>query len=892
MLDAANTPVTTTVHRKDYKPPAYLVDTVELNFNLGEQRSTVQNKMRLRRNPESAREENNLHLFGIELKLEEIQLNGCTLDEQEYSLVEDGLNIHAVPDEFELKMTTTLYPQKNTKLMGLYKSAGNFCTQCEAQGFRKITYFPDRPDVLSIYTVSIIADKARYPVLLANGNRVNSGDLNDGRHFAKWHDPFPKPSYLFALVAGDLAMITDTFITHSGREITLEIYSEAHNIDQCDYALASLKKSMRWDEQVYGLEYDLDIYMIVAVDDFNMGAMENKGLNIFNTKYVLADHQTATDSDYLGVESVIAHEYFHNWSGNRVTCRDWFQLSLKEGFTVYRDQEFSADMHSRGVKRVEDVNILRTYQFREDAGPMAHPVRPESYQEINNFYTLTVYNKGAEVVRMIAQIVGRQGFRRGSDLYFSRHDGQAVTIEDFITAMEQANDVDLRHFRRWYSQAGTPRIEVIESYDHLNARYILDLQQACGPSPGQKKKLPFHIPVRMGLLDSSGNPLMIHSTSEGVQIAENGDEAVLHFKTEQQQFVFEKVAERPVCSLLRGFSAPVNIEFAQPQSALIFLMAKDSDPFNKWDAAQTMMSDELLRLISQVQEEKILVLNRAIIDVVGAILAGQINDKALTALVLTPPGEIYLSSLLKIIDPTAIHQARQFLMKTLALTHKDAWVDLYNRLADSDDYVVDEEHIGRRSLRQLCLDYLITIDDEFGWALATGQYYEANNMTQRLGGFKSLLHTSSPGRQTLVDDFYANYRDHALAMDKWLMVQAAVPRPETLNNIRELEEKSVFDRKNPNKLRSLVGTFVSQNPVCFHAQDGSGYSYLADWLLELDSVNPQVAARLAGSFNSWRSYDPDRQMLMKSSLEKIQATSGLSNDVKEIVSKALAMPAS
>ena len=891
MLDAASTPVTVTVQRKDYEPPAYLLNSVELNFDLGEQHTVVQSKMLVQRNPQSADRDNNLFLFGSELQLEEIKLNGSTVERDHYSIDGSGLSIMAVPDKFELEITTIIYPQKNTKLMGLYKSAGNFCTQCEAEGFRKITFFPDRPDVLSVYTVTLYADRARYPVLLANGNRVEKGNLDDGRHFAKWHDPFPKPSYLFALVAGDLDMISDTFTTQSGREIALEIYSEAHNINQCGYALESLKKSMRWDEQVYGLEYDLDIYMIVAVDDFNMGAMENKGLNVFNTKYVLADKCTATDTDFLGVESVIAHEYFHNWSGNRVTCRDWFQLSLKEGFTVYRDQEFSADMHSRGLKRIEDVNVMRTYQFREDAGPMAHPVRPESYLEINNFYTLTVYNKGAEVVRMIAEIVGRQGFRKGSDLYFSRHDGQAVTIEDFVMAMEQANDVDLKQFRRWYSQAGTPRIEVIETYDETNAHYILELKQTCPPTPGQTDKLPFHIPVRIGLLNSSGDALALISSSDGVQISENNREAVLHLIGEHQQFVFEQLTEKPVCSFLRGFSAPVNVQFNQPEAALIFLMANDTDPFNKWDAAQSLMSTELLRLIKLLQDgNNIVALKPALIEVVGTIMAGKINDASLTALVLTPPSEIYLSSLLNVIDPTAIHQARQLMIKTLAVAHRDAWIQLYSSLDDSDDYFVGEEQVGRRSLRQLCLDYLISIDDEFGWELARKQYYSADNMTQRLGGFKSLLHSSSPDKQVLVDDFFERYCDHALAMDKWLMVQAVVPGPQTLDNVRALEKKTVFDRRNPNKLRSLVGTFVSQNPLCFHAEDGSGYAYLTHWLIELDPVNPQVAARLAGSFNSWRSYDASRQKLMKLSLEKIQATKNLSNDVREIVSKALESP--
>lgn len=891
MLDAANTPVTATVRRQDYQPPAYLVNSIELKFELGERHTVVHNKMSVQRNPVVAESSSPFFLHGSDLTPEKITMAGRVLQSRDYGIDESGLTIATVKDAFEIEITTIIFPQKNSTLMGLYKSSGNFCTQCEAQGFRKITFFPDRPDVLSIFTVTIVAEKARYPVLLSNGNRIETGDLDGGRHYAIWHDPFPKPSYLFALVAGDLAMITDSFTTASGRDITLEIYSESHNINQCDYALESLKKSMRWDEQVYGLEYDLELYMIVAVDDFNMGAMENKGLNVFNTKYVLADKETATDADFLGVESVIAHEYFHNWSGNRVTCRDWFQLSLKEGFTVYRDQEFSADMHSRGVKRIEDVNVMRTYQFREDAGPMAHPVRPESYQEINNFYTLTVYNKGAEVVRMIEEIVGSEGFRRGSDLYFSTHDGEAVTIEDFVRAMEQANDTDLLQFRRWYAQAGTPRIHVVENFDESKQQYTLELKQSCSPTPGQKVKDPFHIPVRIGLLDSDGKAVSIHSDSEGVQPGVSQIETVLNLKSGQQTFVFQQIKEKPVCSFLRRFSAPVSVQFTRPESELIFLMAHDTDPFNKWDAAQSIMSNELLRLIADYQEHKALVVRPELTQVFGDILKGDIEDRSLTALVLTPPSEIYLSGLMKTIDPTAIHQARRLLIRHLAEAHKQAWTEIYHSLDKKVDYVVDQENVGRRSLRQLCLDFLMSIDDPCGWDLAKRQYQSANNMTQRLGAFKSLLHSSSPDRQLLIDDFYTRYREHALAMDKWLMAQAVVPAEDTLANVRALEKKSVFDRRNPNKLRSLVGAFVSQNPVCFHAPDGSGYVYLTDWLLELDAINPQVAARLAGSFNSWRSYDDARQLLMKASLEKIQSTSGLSNDVSEIVTKALDMHA-
>ena len=886
MLDTAATPVSTTIYRKDYQPPSYLVDAIELTFELGEEQTKVTSKMQVSRNPE-AEQTNKLILDGDGLIPEKISLDGSQLDTSDYHYDDISLTINQATESFELEIITLIQPQENTKLMGLYKSSGNFCTQCEAQGFRKITFFPDRPDVLTTYTVTIYADKNKYPVLLSNGNRVDSGEQDNGLHWVRWHDPFPKPSYLFALVAGDLEKISDTYTTASDREVLLEIYSEAHNIDQCDFAMESLKKSMRWDEEVYGLEYDLDIYMVVAVDDFNMGAMENKGLNIFNTKYVLAHSDTATDNDFLGVESVIAHEYFHNWSGNRVTCRDWFQLSLKEGFTVYRDQEFSADMHSRGVKRVEDVNILRTYQFREDSGPMAHPVRPESYQQINNFYTLTVYNKGAEVVRMLATIIGKQGFRKGSDLYFQRHDGQAVTIEDFVAAMEDANNIDLEQFRLWYSQAGTPQIKVTENYDRNSQQYVLILEQSCPDTPGQADKLAFHIPIKAGLLAEDGDNLGLISNDPAVVIDESGLNAVLNLKQQRQKFVFEQVAAKPVCSFLRGFSAPVKVEFIQDENALSQLMAHDSDSFNRWEAAQRLMRQTLLELIDNIQNNRPHGLPDHLVDAVGRILSSEITDQALAAHSLVPPSEIYLSQQVKVIDPDAIHQAREFMIKELAHNHKDKWLSLYESLSDSGDYIVDQVHVGRRSLRQVCLSYLISLDHSQIWHIASNQYKTANNMTERLAAFHALVKSSSPDTKTIIDDFYTKFEQHALVMDKWLAVQATVAKPETLKRVKQLEKKRIFDRKNPNKLRSLVGTFVAQNPVCFHAIDGSGYEYLTDWLIELDPVNPQVAARLAGSFNSWRSYDEIRQSLMKKALEKINNAKNLSKDVKEIVTKAL-----
>ena len=886
MLENAATPVTTTVYRNDYQPPAYLINSIELKFDLDEQQTIVTNKMQISRN-QSAELSRDLILDADKLEPAKIVLNGKLLGNDGYQFDDVSLTINAVPESFELEITTVIKPQENTTLMGLYKSSGNFCTQCEAQGFRKITFFPDRPDVLTTYTVTIVADKEKYPVLLSNGNRIDSGQGENGKHWVRWHDPFPKPSYLFALVAGDLEKISDVYTTACGRDVLLEIYSEAHNIDQCDFALESLKKSMRWDEQVYGLEYDLDIFMIVAVDDFNMGAMENKGLNVFNTKYVLANSETASDNDFLGVESVIAHEYFHNWSGNRVTCRDWFQLSLKEGFTVFRDQEFSADMHSRGVKRVEDVNVLRTYQFREDAGPMAHPVRPESYQEINNFYTLTIYNKGAEVVRMLSTIVGEQGFRAGSDLYFQRHDGQAVTIEDFVCAMEDANNIKLEQFRNWYSQAGTPLIKVREHYDTASQQYKLTLNQSCPDTPGQTDKKPFHVPIKLGFLNSKGGEVKIISSSQAVSIDESASNAVLHLQEQQQEFVFEQVLEKPVCSFLRGFTAPVNVDFEQNETELSHLMANDSDAFNRWNSAQDLMKQTLLTLITDIQNKNELSLPSYLVEAVGEVLTGQINDQSLTALSLVPPSEIYLAQQLNVIDPDSVHQAREFMINSLARKHKEKWLKLYQSLSDSGEYIVDQENVGRRSLRQVCLNYLLSLDEQASWDIAESQYESANNMTERLGAFQALLKTSSPQAKSVTDDFYSRYKQHALAMDKWLAVQATVPNPNTLDRVKELEKKRVFDRKNPNKLRSLVGTFVSQNPVSFHALDGSGYDYLTNWLIELDSVNPQVAARLASSFNSWQSYDDKRKALMKASLEKINNTKNLSRDVKEIVSKAL-----
>jgi aminopeptidase N len=870
-----------TIYRKDYTQPNHWVETVELRFELGEESTRVHSRLTLRRN--EAVPPGPLVLDGQDLELVSLSVDGTLLEPSAYQVDADRLTVDGLPDAFTLELTTRIRPQDNTTLEGLYKSGGLFCTQCEAEGFRKITYYPDRPDVMARFTTTVVAEKARYPVLLSNGNLIAERDLGDGLHEATWEDPFPKPCYLFALVAGDLSCIRDRHVTPSGREIDLRIYVEAHNADRCGHAMRSLKNAMAWDEKVFGLECDLDTYMIVAVDDFNMGAMENKGLNIFNSKYVLARPDTATDTDFQNIEGVIGHEYFHNWTGNRVTCRDWFQLSLKEGLTVFRDQEFSSDMGSRAVKRIADVRALRALQFPEDAGPMAHPVRPDSYIEINNFYTMTVYEKGAEVVRMIHTLLGAEGFRRGMDLYFQRHDGQAVTCDDFVAAMEDANGADLGQFRLWYSQAGTPRLEARGHYDADERSYTLTLKQTIPDTPGQTDKKPQHIPVAVGLLDRQGRDLPLHLDGEAVP----GTTAILHLREAEQSFRFTGIGEEPVPSILRGFSAPVRLRADGGDERLRFLLAHDSDPFNRWEAGQNLAVSTLLRLVDDHMAGRDPRLEGSFVAAFAAVMDDDAIDQALLAEILTLPSEGYLGEQMDVIRVDEIHTAREFVLRTLAAELRDRFESLYQR-GRGGEYRIDAQSIARRRLTNLCLDYLVRLDDPSLRQLALEQYLRADNMTDAMAAMTALSRLDCDERDQVLADFQRRWKDDPLVLDKWFSVQATSPGPGALDRVRELMDHPSFDLRNPNRFRALIGAFAHGNPVAFHAADGSGYRFIADQVLALDPLNPQVAARLAGAFTRWRRHDEHRQALMRAELERMAARRDLSRDVYEIVSKSLA----
>ncbi len=869
-----------TVHRRDYRPPSYLVDTVALEFELGEQETIVRSELAMRRNGDHREP---LRLDGQQLELIALALNGEPLPPEAYRVDADGLTVAEVPEQFRLQVTTRIHPQLNTALEGLYKSGGMFCTQCEAEGFRRITYYPDRPDVMARFRTKIIADRVRYPVLLSNGNPIERGELDDDRHYVVWEDPFPKPAYLFAMVAGDLACNRDSFTTASGREVALEIYVEPQNLGRTDHAMESLKRAMRWDEETYGLEYDLDIYMIVAVGDFNMGAMENKGLNIFNTQYVLADPDTATDTDFDNVLAVIGHEYFHNWTGNRVTCRDWFQLSLKEGLTVFREQQFAADMSSAAVKRIEDVRILRAQQFPEDAGPMAHPVRPDSYVEINNFYTATIYNKGAEVIRMYHTLLGADGFRRGLELYFQRHDGQAVTCDDFLAAMADANGRDLAQFGRWYAQAGTPVLDVSDDYDAETRRYTLTVRQSCPPTPGQPDKQPFHIPLRMGLLDDSGRPLPLRLAGESEPA---GTERVLELTEAEQSFVFEDLPARPLPSLLRRFSAPVQLNYPYTDGQLAFLLAQDQDPFNRWEAGQRLMTRLLLARLATPQAA----VPSALREAFRTLLEDARLDPAFVAEALTLPSESYLGEQLEEIDPGAVHAARHGLRRGLGTDLADLWLQVYlrNDGAGTNDR---ETAAGCRRLKNLALSYLMAGGSDEAAELAARQFIQADNMTDRLAALSLLADTERPAADQALDSFYQHWQHDPLVVDKWFRVQALSTRADTLARVQALTAHPAFELHNPNKVRALIGAFCHSNPARFHDPSGAGYAFLADYVLQLDGINPQIAARLASGLSRWRRYEPGRRQLMREQLVRIAAAPSLSPDVYEVATRSLEQPA-
>lgn len=877
------------IYLKDYQAPDYLIDETHLTFELFEDHSLVHAQLVMRRNPARGPGLPPLVLDGQQLELLSVALDDRALSAGDYSLTDNHLTLQPTGESFVMDSTVRIHPETNTALEGLYKSSGMFCTQCEAEGFRKITYYLDRPDVMSRFTTTLSAPQHAYPVLLSNGNPIASGPGEDGRHWATWEDPFMKPAYLFALVAGDLWCVEDTFTTMTAREVALRIYVEPENIDKCQHAMDSLKKSMRWDEQVYGREYDLDIFMIVAVNDFNMGAMENKGLNIFNSSCVLARAETATDAAHQRVEAVVAHEYFHNWSGNRVTCRDWFQLSLKEGFTVFRDAEFSADMNSRTVKRIEDVAFLRTHQFAEDAGPMAHAVRPDGFIEISNFYTLTVYEKGAEVVRMIRTLLGEEGFRKGSDLYFERHDGQAVTCDDFIKAMEDANGADLTQFKRWYSQAGTPRLAVSEAYDAVARTYSLTFRQSCPATPDKVEKLPFVIPVEIALLNGQGEDIALQLASES---APGASSRVLAVTEAEQVFTFVEVAEKPLPSLLRGFSAPVKLSFPYDRDQLMYLMQHDSDGFNRWEAGQQLSVQVLQELIEQYQQRAELVLDPRLVTALGSVLGDQTLDQAMVAEMLSLPSEAYLTEISSVADVDAIHAAREFARKQIAEQLHDALWARYqaNReVSRATPYIAEAEHFARRGLQNIVLSYLMLTGEPQVLQATLEQFDACDNMTERLTALAVLVNSPFEAERTKALEVFAeNFKDNALVMDQWFSVQAASGLPGGLDRVKALMQHPAFTMKNPNKVRALIGAFAGQNLINFHAADGSGYRFLADLIIQLNALNPQIASRQLAPLTRWRKYDSARQALMKAELERIMASGNLSSDVFEVVSKSLA----
>jgi aminopeptidase N len=870
----------------EYRPPDFVIDEVFLSFSLGEDETIVTSILVLRRNPAAGTPEAPLRLDGEELELVSIGLDGPPLDAARYRIEPDGaLIIPDVPSAFRLEIVVRIKPQLNTALSGLYTSGGNFCTQCEAEGFRRITYFLDRPDVSAKYHVWIDADKQRYPVLLSNGNPGETGDRPGGRHFAIWEDPHPKPSYLFALVAGDLVAHRDEFATRSGKTVPLAIWVRRGDEDKCTHAMESLKAAMRWDEETYGLEYDLDVFNIVAVSDFNMGAMENKGLNIFNTRYVLAKPDTATDSDYEGIESVIAHEYFHNWTGDRVTCRDWFQLSLKEGLTVFRDQQFTADMGSEAVSRISDIRALRAAQFPEDAGPLAHPVQPQSYLRIDNFYTATVYNKGAELIRMMHTLLGREAFRRGMDLYIERHDNSAATIPDFVAAMQDASGIDLTAFSHWYRQAGTPEITVEDHYDPASKSYELTVSQKTPPTPGQPEKQPLPIPIATGLLGPNGDELP--TRLDGEAAARDGTR-LLVCDQPRQTFRFVDVPAAPIPSLLRGFSAPVKLQ-GMPLERHKFLAIHDTDPVARWDAGQRAATAVLIERAALWRDGKRLPpLDPDLVEAARHNLAGAAHDRAFAAEALLLPGELALADEMKVVDVEAIHSVREEARAAIATALAGEFAIAYRELADPGPYMTDGASIGRRALRNVCLTYLAAGDQREGARLAKAQFDAQQNMTDVLAALTVLTDIDCPERAAALDAFYRRWQDDPLVLDNWFSIQARSSLPGTIAAVKELTRHPAFTRGNPNRWRALVSAFANGNRLHFHAASGEGYEFLADEVLAIDPTNPQLAARAVQPLGQWRRFDTARQALMKAQLRRIHDIKGLSTNTFEMVSKSLA----
>ena len=890
------------IHRADYSAPAYWIDTVDLCFDLDPVKTRVLNKMRLRRNADVPAQP--LRLDGEELNLSRVLVNG-----QGTSFRMDGnqLVLDNLPDTFELEIFTTTNPSKNTKLMGLYVSNDSFFTQCEAEGFRRITYFLDRPDVMAMYTVTLRADKARFPVLLSNGNLVEQGSLDDGRHFAKWVDPHKKPAYLFALVAGQLVCREQRITSRAGKDHTLQVYVRPGDLDKTEHAMTSLMHSVAWDEARFGLPLDLERFMIVATSDFNMGAMENKGLNVFNTKYVLANQATATDVDFGNIESVVGHEYFHNWTGNRVTCRDWFQLSLKEGLTVFRDQEFSQDLcgeaSARAVKRIEDVRVLRTAQFPEDAGPMSHPVRPDSYVEISNFYTVTIYEKGAEVVRMMQTLVGRSGFAKGMTLYFERHDGQAVTCDDFAQAIADANPTSdlarlLPQFKRWYSQAGTPRVTAQGVYDAAASTYTLTLSQSCAPTTGQPSKEPFVIPVALGLLGSDGHDLPLQlagDSSTGVTCR------TLVLTQATESFTFTGITQEPVPSILRGFTAPVVLAFDYTDAQLLHLLAHDSDPFNRWEAGQRLavrsalaaMSSGAARTYIQGSTTQNDVLNEAYLAAMRQVLHHPTLDAAFKELVLTLPSETYLAEQLDVVDPQRIHAVREAMRLQLATSLQADWAAVYEAHQDTGNYTPDAASSGRRALAGMALTYLCLAAVASGhdeWPAKTLQRFQsAGNMTDRFNALSALVSSGHTLAAQALAQFHAMFKDEALVIDKWFSLQAGSPdrSGNILPAVKQLMKHSDFSLKNPNRARSVISTYCG-NPAAFHRADAAGYVFWSERVIELDAMNPQVAARLARALDRWSKLAEPYRSAAREAIARVAAKNDLSKDTHEVVTRALA----
>ncbi len=880
------------IRRLDYQPSLWQIDKTHLHVILDAEATHVHSRLSVRLSSDDGlgRSIPPLRLDGVDLQLESVAVDDVVISADQYQLDVCSLTLPDLPSQCVISIHTVINPQANTTLEGLYRSSGNFCTQCEAEGFRKITYYLDRPDVLSVFDVMIEADAADYPVLLSNGNLQEQETLDNGRHRVSWHDPHPKPCYLFALVAGKLSVVEDEFVTESGARVLLQIYVQAHNLDYCDFAMLALKKSMRWDEQVYGFEYDLERFMIVAVDDFNMGAMENKGLNIFNSRFVLADESTATDADFLGVEAVIAHEYFHNWTGNRITCRDWFQLSLKEGLTVFRDQCFSSDMHSANVKRIEDVRLLRARQFAEDASPMAHPIRPDSYIEINNFYTLTVYEKGAEVIRMLHTILGARRWRQGMDEYVHRHDGSATTCEAFIDAMQSVSDIDLTQFRLWYQVAGTPTLSVNERYEPATSRYFLDVTQHVPDTPGQSDKPPLYIPLRMGLLDKRGEELAVQTLLKNDQethvatIDDNAHSIILPITQASQTFTFENVKSKPTASLLRGFSAPVKLVQELDDAQLASLIAHDSDAFNRWEAVQRLAERVIMKHMHSVDaDDSMQILN----DALSMLMAHEQLEPAFKACVLKIPSIDTLAESLPQVDYARLGVAHSTVQQAIAVQHEATLRELVCNGRYPQIELLDDSAIGMRSLANAALMILTHLPQAVWIALAQNQFEKAQNMTDRLAALACLCHGQGEQRIHALQQFRVTANDNKLVVDKWFAVQAMSRRPQVMDDVLLLCEHSDFDVRNPNRARALIASFAMNNPVAFHASDGRGYAFLASKVIELDALNPQVAARLVTPLTRWDRLIDSQQRLMCAQLRRIMESDSLSPDVYELVSKSL-----